>query len=118
MIIMGTIDLTKFMVKYSGSLIGIHPEYKEKIDSQASQIYAWMQKEGMTGMGESVRDLIMKEMDRIVQESAAKRAEIVTKMQAVDAGNLTTQQIEAKKQEILKDVTNYNKYIEDQNRLL
>ena len=77
MIIMGTIDLAKFMVKYSGSLIGIHPEYKEKIDSQASQIYAWMQKEGMTGMSESVRDLIMKEMDRIVHLPESEQAEAI-----------------------------------------
>jgi hypothetical protein len=83
-IITWAFDLASFMVKYSGSMLGIHPEYKQKIDIQAGKLYDWIQKEWISRISEQAGKLIENEMKRISQLPQEEQAEAIGNI----AGNI------------------------------
>lgn len=95
-IITWAFDLASFMVKYSGSMLGVHPEYKEKIDAQASTLYDWLKKEWMIGISDQIGKLIEQEMKRISKLPQEEQAEaigniagyIISMLTAIKAGTM------------------------------
>lgn len=84
MMVTSMFDLTKFLYKYGESWIGSNPEYKGKIDAQTKQIYAFVEKEGLSGMGGKVSEIMAKEWDRIMALPMDEQADAIGKF----AGNV------------------------------
>ncbi|MDD3144510.1 MAG: hypothetical protein PHV23_00200 [Candidatus Gracilibacteria bacterium] len=78
--ITGVFDITVFILKYSGSLVGIDSKYKTEVNNQASKIWDFMQKEGFSGLSDEVYNAIGKEMDNIAKLPKNEQAEAIGKL--------------------------------------
>lgn len=79
-----SVDLAIFIGKYVWSSFGYHPEYKTKIDEQATQIYSWVKKEWFEGMWNKIYELLGSEMTRIQKLPEKEQAEAIGNI----AGNI------------------------------
>ncbi len=87
--ITGVFDLAIFMGKYTESILGIHPEYKEKINEQASQLYDWIKKEWRIWVQDKIFELIDQEMIRISKLPQEDQAEAIGNIAGNIIGMLT-----------------------------
>ncbi|MDP2090780.1 MAG: hypothetical protein Q8K30_04240 [Candidatus Gracilibacteria bacterium] len=78
-IISGSIDLLSFMAKYP-----FNQKYRKEFDAQAGIIYDFIKKEGLSGVGNKVYEILGKEMDRISKLPPEKQAQAIGKI----AGNV------------------------------
>lgn len=80
-IITWAFDLLTFLGKYSVSYLGYHPEYKDKVNTQAQQLYEYLKKEGMWEVKEKAVTLFNQEIERI--------SKLPQEQQAKAIGNIT-----------------------------
>lgn len=87
--ITGVIDLAVFMGKYAGSMLGIHPEYKTKINEHATLLFDWMKKEWRIWIQDKVFEFIEQEMIRISTLPQEEQAEAIGNIAGNIIGMLT-----------------------------
>jgi hypothetical protein len=92
-VITWTFDLLKFLGKYSISYLGYHPEYKDKVNTQAQQLYAYLKKEGMWGVQEKAVTLFNQEIERISKLPQEQQAQAIGNIAGNVIGMLTIMKV-------------------------
>jgi len=78
--IVWVLDISKFILKYSWSLVWIDSEYKTEVNNQASKIWDFIQKEGFSWLWDEIYNAIWKEMDTISKLPKNEQSEAIWKL--------------------------------------